>query len=862
MQRQVNTRIQTQKAPKDVNQYLADLDALLKRNTGSGTHIGADVSSNIPMYIPGKVFNPTGLGDVAPSIAQAGRTSQPEPVARDIQELDIPQEETESVLGASDFLDLFDQIYNETNHQAPGLDQSGAMATGVQETADGGVLFSDGIIYYNDGTFRAGEPTAQAIASDVSGGTKYSDGSIRMSYEQVGLPQQSTPGGLGGLISGIFGQDRAITQDFGNYNPSLEPGSGYNMGTDIRTKDLTGSQRQYKLPVGAEVIQVFRDDGTRFGDQTGHQGWGNSVLLKLPSGEMLRFSHMSQMANLQEGQRIEAGQVFGEAGQTGNTNGEHLDLEYYNQAGQLGSPDQFSGFTNPQSNLQPKMFSSESDPQAPTVEQPQAQFSPQVEQPQQILTPVSDAISNVAQAPKNIFNAVQPLSEPRQQLSGSVEAFGRANDIPEMYASEVTSGQMPLGQAVSKNIEENAPKTRIDTGLSELLRGDVQGAKTNFMDTASRVGARVSSLPGQIGKEIVKPAYADDGSQKSLPESIGQNIGGAIDSASNYANEKIAQAGEGIKSLATSGVDALQNVFKPKEDVTKRAVGDVSGVSENVGQFSSLMDGTPSMQSMSKNDIRDPFFKMGGSETYKNFLKPNAQDLQGGALTLDLFTNDFFKDLGNISNVFGGSKDLGTATDKYIGYEKEKYKPMSRMNYEEGYDRGELDNYNRQVDDYNNSLNKYFSDIKGSVSGSQSIYTPAPVSSAKNIFSSSKPNMSMSAPVQMSMNAPKFSANMSVNKPQMSLAQPSQNMSVNRPSISAPAQQSNRMGSSAPQMSVAPRMSVAPKPAPQMSKAPTMSVAPKMSVAPRMSVAPKPQSKPTSNVFSKVTSALKNIFRR
>jgi len=309
-------------------------------------------------------------------------------------------------------------------------------------------------------------------------------------------------------------------------------------------------------------------------------------------------------------------------------------------------------------------------------------------------------------------------------------------------------------------------------------------------------------------------------------------------------------------------------VFRPKVDEAKRAVGDVKGVSEEpgqAGQFSSVMDTAQSLAGVNKNDVRDAFFKMGGSEMYKDYLKPDAENLYGGALTLDIFNNDFFKDLGNISSVFGGSKDLGAATDKYIGFEKEKYKPMSRMNYEEGYDRGAIDEYNKQVDEYNQSLNNYFNSIRSSVSGSQSIFTPPPMSSNKNIFASSKPQISMAAQPQMGMAAPQMSA-ARPSAPQMSSRKPSTpQMSFAKPQMSrAPSM------SKAPNMSVAPRMSVAPKaaPKPQMSVAPRMSVAPKpapkprMSVAPRMSYAPQPQSKPKSNIFSRVSSTIRSIFRR
>ncbi len=872
-------QIPTKRAPRDAQTYLKQLEELLKRNTGTGTFIGQDTSSNIPMYLPGRVVNPTGLSETPSTLAYGNGMTQPTPLERPEPEVyEDPVEEQQA--GASEFLDYLNEVYSQVNPQTPGtvIGSPGQMATGVEQLADGGVLFSDGIIYYSDGTFRSGvgDLNAQPVASHISGGVEYSDGSIRLSYEQMGLPQTSTPGGLGNLIRGIFGQDRDITQEYGVYNPSLEPGSGYNFGTDIRTRDLTGSQRAYKLPVGAEVVEVFYDDGTRWGDRSGHQGYGNSVLLRLSTGEMLRFSHMDQMAGLQVGMRIQPGQVFGTPGQTGNTEGEHLDLEYYDSQGRLSNPSQFSGFLNPTTLVQGKLFSSPDDPQPLAQQLPVQQQS--IQQPrQQIPTPMTDAVTNVVQAPGKVLGAVneavQPMSPIRQGLSDDVATFGQNHNIPEMYASEVVSGQITPGLAISKNIEEKLPRTRIDTGISEFSRGDIKGGITNSLDTASRVGSRLFRIPGQIADEVVKPAYADDGTQKSLPESIVQNVRGGIDSAEQYAKEKtqdiknvFSQAGEGVKALGRGGIDKLEGVFTPKQEESKRVVGDVKGTAEpdgQAGQFSSLMDTAGSMAKFAKNDIRDSFFKMGGSEMYKDFLKPGAESLYGGALKLDLFNNDFFKDLGNITSVFGGSKDIGEATERYLAEERKKYPAMAHINWEEGYDRGELDNYNRQVHEYNTSLNNYFNDIKKLASGSQSIFTPTPASSSKNIFSSSKPAMSV-ASAPMSFATPKFSSpNMSIAKPQMSMASAPQmskapNMSMAptpAPRISGPM--------SLPGGRIQGPMSVAPKPAPRMSVAPKP--APQMSVAPRMSVASRSvgtQSKPSSNIFSRVSSAVKSIFRR
>jgi murein DD-endopeptidase MepM/ murein hydrolase activator NlpD len=50
---------------------------------------------------------------------------------------------------------------------------------------------------------------------------------------------------------------------------------------------------------------------------------------------MLRFSHLDSVANIQPGQRLEAGQPFGTPGSTGNVTGEHADVVYYDRSGNI-----------------------------------------------------------------------------------------------------------------------------------------------------------------------------------------------------------------------------------------------------------------------------------------------------------------------------------------------------------------------------------------------------------------------------------------------------------------------------------------------------------------------------------------------
>lgn len=922
--------------PASSSAYLDQLDPLLKLNRGGFTAMGADAQSNIPFRVMGAepiaVAEAADQAPLATVYNEGGALSQVENLPEN------PFTNTRQSVNPTidQFMGYMDQVLESQGYgskEAPNL--PGAGANGIAQMQDGGVLFDDGMIRYDDGSEReyTGE-NATPIQSMADGSTRYSDNSVRRpsptgiaSVEGNRVRQsdgsyvngpyltgqgQSLPGGTRGLISGIFGQDRKITQDYGNINP-MEPTVGnVNYGTDLRTKDLTGSQRELKLPVGATVVQVLKDDGTRFGDQSGHQGYGNSLLLRLPSGEMLRFSHLSQVLDVKEGDTINPGETFGIPGTTGNTDGEHLDLEYYNQNGQVSNPAQFSGFTNPQSILpnQPQPGTAATDPSQNMSRDPNAPASqsPQPQQNQEYTpSPMYQAAQKVAEAPAQAFNAVKeaaaPMSPQRQELGQNINELGAKAGLPEMYAGEVASGKVSPGEAVSYNIENANLTPRIDTGLSELARGDFQGAKTNFLDTAGRVGARLSRLPGEIASEVVKPAYADDGSQKPLLETLGQNFKGAADSVGNYISDKVGDAPktifsnavekpiEGINKLKSEFQSGVANIGQGLTDTLnkigpKKAVGEESGGDQNILGAPQAAPG--------KNDIRDPFFKLGGAETYGKYLNNGA--IGDGGLTLDLFNNDFFKDADAIANVLGSTHLLGGATDKYKANEATKYPKMGRMGYSDEYDSGSIDAYNKQVDEYNRSIDDY---IKGiNLSTPNATYGEAPRSTQSIIPGTNfSPNVSMSeqraeatkglftnafSPAsRIDLSAPQMSMQSASKSPNMSMAMPSAPSKViqapNR-SVAAPSP-AKIQGSSAtnsnyanyqPQMSVAPKAAVtqvkksAPAPAKlQMSSATNPQAA---NYQPQMSMAPKAQTTPAksggTNIFSKAVNAVKKLFGR
>ena len=124
----------------------------------------------------------------------------------------------------------------------------------------------------------------------------------------------------------ILGQSFPKTQEFMNYNPDIETYSGgYNYGDDFGAPSGT----PVSLPQGSWKVIESSSNGDF------NRGYGNSVLVEnTATGEKLRFSHLSQTP-LFEGQVFTGGQI-GISGDTGNTTGPHLDLEYYDPQGNLG----------------------------------------------------------------------------------------------------------------------------------------------------------------------------------------------------------------------------------------------------------------------------------------------------------------------------------------------------------------------------------------------------------------------------------------------------------------------------------------------------------------------------------------------
>ena len=139
-------------------EFVDQLDNLLRRNKGQFTNVGYDTSSSIPYMLQGRsVRNPLGI-DETPVSRPSARLVEP-PV---YEELPI-EEPVDQPSELDQFLGQLEQIPSET-------------ATPIASLPDGGILYDNNTIVYEDGTIRDYQddydPNATPIASMSTGAVK------------------------------------------------------------------------------------------------------------------------------------------------------------------------------------------------------------------------------------------------------------------------------------------------------------------------------------------------------------------------------------------------------------------------------------------------------------------------------------------------------------------------------------------------------------------------------------------------------------------------------------------------------------------------------------------------------------------
>lgn len=789
---------------QDSREFLKNLEDLMKRNKGGFGAMAFDVGSNKPYRVGGRVQP---VGKDTPSL-QWQLPPVPQPPELIPQNFENAGDLNGQVLGASlsdnpTPNEMLQAIFNEAwTPQLPTTEQL------YQRFLDTGEAFpvasmQDGTVRYSDGSIRQLDQSTppMPIASMADGNILWSDGFTR----------QSPPGGLSQYLAGvsglsqfIFGQEQTVTQPFGNYNPTMGYTGGMHSGVDYRTRDYQGD---LYAPVPMRVVQVISAESG--------SPYGNSVLLELPSGEMIRLSHLSKMPEFTDRQVLNPGDLIGTPGSTGNSTGEHLDVEYYNQQGQLDNPNNFK------QNVAQYSIANQITGVSPY--QTQTQQQSQVTQPNQTQTPLSSAagsvVNQVSQLPNQISSAVNQVAEPVKQTTAS--AINQLNPtgnfdlgITESLQGNPEASKQVLSQTIADTGNKlNLPEMQVsEAAQSGGLTGALRQLAGNVVDVAStplkKIGLPDTGVSEAIaggptvntGANFIPANAMEGGNQSRVPtrQDYGQVLGASTDNVIQQAQAKAGQgieaikgAGQGIKNLIQTGIDKL---------TPRRVVGDQSGsIAQEVGDTAQKVATQP------KNDIRDPFFKMGGAQLYSKYVAPNAEQQKGGALSLDLFSPDFFQNPDNVANVFGSTSMGEAATSKYKASEANKYplssfSPMSYGDTADSNFKSAVDNYNRegskQTNQYNQSILDYLGSIPSVLKSTFSFKdTPKPTSPRLSFGSITKtdaaPNMSYAVNPQMNFNR---------NTPQMSVAPSSKMTAVPQMSFAR---------SNAPKPNIAPKMSLA-----------------------------------------------------
>ena len=711
------------KAPEQ--DFLAKLEELLKKNKGTGLYEGFDVNPRA-FRIGGQVVDPSGLGQdqmkdtlkfapydystipmTAPNVGSVGQFNFPE--QEPIGEMPV-QEEKPNYNTAQGF----QQVLREMT------------AIPVSTTQDGGMLLSNGFIEYQDGTRRQATPqdVPQVLARFSDGSVLLENGQFINASDRIGRAYR----GLGGLMDILFGKEQTVTQQYGNINP-IEPTPGnVNLGTDIRTKDLPGNF-YFTLPFEAEVVQITRDDGTRFGEQSGHKGYGNSVLLRLPNGSMIRMAHLSDMENFSVGNIVRAFDYIGTPGQTGNTYGEHLDLEYYNPDGQIADPESFlidsMDYINTDEIMQSRVDSSNIKPEEKQWLEDQQRFiekgvqanpmyalgqpRPEFDQPQNIAQNLGQTVQNVGQ---NIQEAVQPGSEQRQALGQGVGSLAKSAGIDTDFglSAGISQGKGEEGQrtpamqeivsALGRQEYNYNPYKQLAGNVVERV-GDIANNILPFVPLFEE-GGRSEAIAGGPTKRTGQALATEIGEEQpqAIP-GIRQNIKDIGSDLLGKANNAVVQAGEGLDTLKDKVSNAFQKtplmgLFQGQKQVGYETPG--TTMIETAGQ----RGGTPTP---------DAFFRYGGADQYGQYLIDNAEQARGGALSTSLFKPEFYQDPNRVANVFGETSQGAEATGKYKEYLGSQIKPGFDQPYrtEQRQEGGTLYEYKIPVQEY--FQNQYYQNL-------------------------------------------------------------------------------------------------------------------------------------------------------
>lgn len=671
------------------NEYLQALDQILKKNRGTRVNTLYDTASNVPDQLQTALPIPLRKKD--------DNTLEPDSI--DQLQFNVPQmrQATQGqVQGAStdtqNFLEQLGEIYFSPEVQQNTQPQQDEQQPIID--SENGYLGIDNNFHYEDGTIReSSDPTAYAVGSSPDGGILYSDNSIRRPKTEGEMmsvppyipdyPTMSVANGKyantkGDIFSGSVRSSSPITsfdqylkllsggrlggQDVtGSFGAEYDlPREKYNIGTDIGTGKYGGNQVNIALPFGAEVVDIKQWDG-RNADSTSTP-YGNSVLVRLPTGHMMRFSHLSQIGNIKVGDTITPGTAIGVTGETGHAYGKHLDHEMYSPEGQLISTEQFFGSLASQPEIASQLAGSgmqmgemvSSGNKSQNAFPQTAQSTPQQQSPiDNVIKPIENVFGDIASGASNYIERTKPTGD-----------YGLG--ITEALKGDLAGSAKEVG----KTIEKVNPTGAFDLGISEYLGGNPQLAQEKQKQTAQSLGENV----GLVGKSAGLPEMGFSEAISQIPNMFNKPVYAAEmgklqeKPQANVFSNLLAQAGQGVSNLKNEfGSFMDENIFKKKDLASmgqKNVIGEDTGgaIASNIGDIKS----TPA-------DNRNAFFKAGGLDTYKDQLSPGVTSGYRGALNTNLFSDKFYENPDNVANVFGNTAMGGEATGKYRSYMGKQY---------------------------------------------------------------------------------------------------------------------------------------------------------------------------------------------
>lgn len=721
------------------NEYMNIVDEFLRKNRGSRNLNLYDTGSNTPNILP----DTAGINNsMAPDSGMDAQTTDI-PNQYNVRstrgnETAQPDGGQQSSGNGMTYNDFFGQV-NATPQLDPndkqGVFQATGLGFGIASLPDGGTKYNDGTIRYEDGTIRVAQDqyvdylgnvipyggenvpgarkvtiqdNATPIQSLEDGTVKYSDGSIRRparvdegyTQENVSPDRYGDFIGAEGMSNFLMGANEPITQGFG------EQGDNRFYKTH-QAIDYGVANQELNLPVNVRVVSVSRWDG--LGAQNTRTPYGNSIVIQLPSGEYMRLSHLSEFGDIQEGQILAAGQKLGTTGTTGNSTGPHLDVELYDQEGNIADPNTFIASVKQAEQKQTNPIQQQSNPY--TAEQTQS--FPQPVQPITQEPTIMEQAGNLANKTGDILKT--GASTVGATTADAIDKWNPTGKQFDLGATELLRGDVPLaGEKLATTIDTANPTGKnFDLGITEALKGDMLGAGQKLGKTINRGRVEAGNIFANLGKKIgapemnvsemasgvmpkvyaaetgSKPLNADyinqqsnspyrPSAQKAVATTPQRNIFKDIQEGATNIGENVVNAGQDALASAGQGVEGIKNAFGQLMDENLLKNKDLTkmGQKNAIGEESATTS-TEAIPGYSKagptGNNQDAFFKAGGFDMYKSYMPTDVTKDYRGALNTGLFNDSFYENPDNVANVFGSTSQGKEATDKYRSYMVKQY---------------------------------------------------------------------------------------------------------------------------------------------------------------------------------------------